>query len=75
MTDDHETQVAKDEAVDAVVERVGSWQDGAEKDTVAEELRKGFDEAEVAVPETDVDRLAEQIHADGTADTEGVQAD
>ncbi|WP_409484737.1 hypothetical protein [Arsenicicoccus dermatophilus] len=75
MTDNHEIQDAKDEAVDTVVERVESWNDGAEKDTVAEELRKGFDEAEVDVPESDVDQLAEQIHTDGKAATEGVRAD
>lgn len=63
-----EVQAAKEEAVDNVVERVESWQEGAEEQTVAQELREGFDEAGVDVAEGDVDRLAEQIHEDGKAD-------
>lgn len=49
------------EAVQAVVDRVTSWQDGATEGTVAEELRKGFTEAGVEVPEDDVVRLADAI--------------
>ena len=63
----NEVQAAKDEAVDNVVERVESWQEGAEEQTVAQELREGFD-----VAEADVDQLAEQIHEDGKADTGSV---
>ena len=46
------------EAIQLVVDRVSSWQDGATEGTVAEELRKGFDEAGVEVEPDEVDRLA-----------------
>jgi len=49
------------EAVQAVVDRVTSWQDGATESTVGAELRKGFDEAGVEVAEDDVARLADAI--------------
>jgi hypothetical protein len=49
------------EAVQAVVDRVTSWQDGAEEGTVAEELRKGFEEAGVEVSSHEVSKLADAI--------------
>ena len=49
------------EAVQAVVDRVTSWQDGATEGTVAEELRSGFQEAGVEVSDDEVDRLADAI--------------
>ena len=49
------------EAVQAVVDRVTSWQDGATESTVAEELRKGFREAGVEVSDDEVSRLADAI--------------
>ena len=49
------------EAIQAVVDRVTSWQDGATEGTVAEELRKGFGEVGVDVSEDDVARLADAI--------------
>jgi hypothetical protein len=49
------------EAVQAVVDRVTSWQDGATEGTVAEELRKGFQEAGVEVSEDEVSTLADAI--------------
>lgn len=49
------------EAVQAVVDRVTSWQDGATEGTVAEELRKGFAEAGVDVSDDEVARLADAI--------------
>ena len=49
------------EAVQAVVDRVTSWQDGATEGTVAEELRKGFAEAGVEVSDDEVARLADAI--------------
>lgn len=52
------------EAVQAVVDRVTSWQDGAPEGTVAEELRKGFGEAGVDVPEEDVTKLADAIESE-----------
>lgn len=52
---------AKTEAVQAVVDRVASWQDGATKDTVRDELRKGLDEAGVTVPESFFDDAVRRI--------------
>ncbi|WP_447646257.1 hypothetical protein [Nocardioides zeae] len=49
------------ETIQAVVDRVSSWQDGAPEGTVAQELTKGFDEAGIAVPEHDQARLADAI--------------
>ena len=49
------------EAIQLVVDRVTSWQDGATEGTVAEELRKGFDEVGVEVEPDDVEKLAEAI--------------
>ncbi|GAA1725186.1 hypothetical protein [Aeromicrobium alkaliterrae] len=51
------------EAIQNVVDRVASYQDGAPSGTVAEELRKGFDEAGVTVEEDQLDRLAQAIDA------------
>jgi hypothetical protein len=52
------------EAVQAVVERVSSYQDGAPEGTVEDELRKGLTEAGVDLEDGDVRRLAEAIEAD-----------
>ena len=49
------------EAVQLVVDRVSSWQDGATEGTVAEELRKGFDEVGVEVEPDEVEKLADAI--------------
>jgi hypothetical protein len=49
------------QAIQAVVDRVTSWQDGATEATVETELRKGFAEAGIEVPEEDVTRLADAI--------------
>ena len=49
------------EAIQAVVDRVTSWQDGAPEGTVENELRKGFGEAGVDVTDDDVRTLAEAI--------------
>lgn len=51
------------EAIQAVVDRVTSWQDGATEGTVADELRKGFGEVGVDVPGEDVARLADAIES------------
>ena len=63
-----EVQQAKQEAADHVVERVESWQDGAEQETVREELADGMEQAGVEVDDTELDRTAEQIHATGHAE-------
>jgi len=49
------------EAVQNVVDRVTSWQDGATEGTVEDELRKGFSEAGVQVSDDHVTALAEAI--------------
>jgi leucyl/phenylalanyl-tRNA--protein transferase len=49
------------EAIQVVVDRVTSWQDGAPEGTVENELRKGFTEAGVDVSDDDVRKLAEAI--------------
>lgn len=49
------------ETIQAVVDRVSSWQDGATESTVADELRKGFEEAGVEVAESDRATLADAI--------------
>jgi len=59
MTENHSDE--KLEAVQAVVDRVTSWQDGAPEGTVESELRDGFSEAGVEVSDEDVRRLADAI--------------
>lgn len=51
----------KMEAIQAVVDRVSSWQDGATEGTVETELRDGFTETGVDVADEDVRRLADAI--------------
>lgn len=65
MTDAHTDGHSSErlEAIQAVVDRVTSWQDGATEGTVADELRKGFGEAGVDVPDEDVTRLADAIES------------
>lgn len=68
-----EEQSAQNEAIQAVVDRVSSYQDGAPEGTVADELRKGFGEAGVEVTDQQVDALAEAIEArDGDVDAAAV---
>ncbi len=49
------------EAIQAVVDRVTSWQDGATEETVEKELREGFAEVGVELPDQDVKKLAGAI--------------
>jgi len=51
----------KTQAVQAVVDRVSSYQDGATEGTVADELRRGLDEAGVELADEQVTRLADAI--------------
>lgn len=51
------------EAVQAVVDRVTSWQDGATEGTVADELRKGVSEVGVDLADDDVTKLADAIES------------
>lgn len=49
------------EAIQAVVDRVTSWQDGATEGTVAEELRRGAAEVGVDLSDDEISRLADEI--------------
>ncbi len=62
MTEQHSTE--KLEAIQAVVDRVTSWQDGATEGTVEQELRSGFSEAGVDVTDDQVTRLADAIQSE-----------
>jgi hypothetical protein len=57
----------KTEAMQAVVDRVTSWQDGAPEGTVEAELRDGFTRAGVDVDDTDITKLAEAIESQHSA--------
>lgn len=61
---EHAEADARNEAVQAVVDRVAAWQHGATDSTVTEELRKGIAETGVDVDGDVLDRLAEAIEAD-----------
>jgi hypothetical protein len=63
MTSDS-TQQATVEALQAVVDRVVSWQDGATTQTVREELAKGAREADVSASDALLDEIARRIHDD-----------
>lgn len=52
------------QAVQAVVDRVSSWQDGATFETILQELREGAEEADVDIPDEDLRTLAEAIDAE-----------
>jgi hypothetical protein len=51
----------KVEAVQAVVDRITSWQDGAPEETVRSELLKALGEAGVDVPASFVDAVVERV--------------
>jgi hypothetical protein len=51
----------KVEAVQAVVDRVTSWQDGASEETVREELLKGLSQAGLEVPPSFVDDVVRRV--------------
>ena len=63
MTDNRDLRddPTANEAVQAVVDRVLSWQSGAPVDTVRAELEKGLREAGETMPEEWVARTAERI--------------
>ena len=64
------------EAIQVVVDRITSWQDGATEGTVDAELRKGLDEAGVDLDEDEITTLASAIEDEhGTIDAaEGLGA-
>jgi hypothetical protein len=51
----------KVEAVQAVVDRVTSWQDGAPEETIRQELLTGLSDAKVDVPSSFVDEVVRRI--------------
>lgn len=48
-------------AIQAVVDRVTSWQDGATEGTVEDELRRGADEVGVDLSPEEITKLADVI--------------
>ena len=52
------------EAVQAVVDRVSSYQDGAPEGTVEKELRAGFAESGVEVSDEEVKQLVDAIESE-----------
>lgn len=52
---------AKKEAAEHVEQEARSWTTGAEKETVEDQLREGYDEAGVDVSEQEIDQKAETI--------------
>ncbi len=59
--ENHETSTEKTQAVQGVVDRISSYQDGAPEGTVEKELREGLSEAGVDLSDDDVTRLARAI--------------
>ncbi|WP_122260709.1 hypothetical protein [Ornithinimicrobium cerasi] len=56
---------ARQEAAEHVVERVESWDEGAEPGTIRKDLEEGMAQAQVEVGDAELDRMAEEIHDDG----------
>ena len=59
-----ENSTARAEAIQGVVDRVSSYQDGAPGGTVEAELRSGFEEAGIDVSDGDVATLAAAIESE-----------
>ena len=64
MSDDQSTD-PRAEALQAVFERVNSWQDTAADGTVEKELREGLTEAQIALDDADVQKLIDEIENKG----------
>jgi hypothetical protein len=54
-------RLVKVEAVQAVVDRITSWEDGATEETVREELLRGLAEANVHVPADFVQEVVRRV--------------
>ncbi|VXB18356.1 hypothetical protein [Nocardioides sp. AX2bis] len=52
------------EAIQAVVDRVGSYQDGATEGTTEKELRSAFGETDIDPTEDEISKLVDAIEAD-----------
>ena len=57
---------AKVAALQAVVDRLASWQDGAEEKTLREELDEGLDEAGIDVTDDVRERIIEHLREDAS---------
>ncbi|WP_300383839.1 hypothetical protein [uncultured Nocardioides sp.] len=69
-------QTEKIQAVQGVVDRVGSYQEGAPERTVEQELREGLGEAGLELTDDEVTRLAAAIDdVDGIVDVGEVLGD
>ncbi|SDE24544.1 hypothetical protein SAMN05421872_117116 [Nocardioides lianchengensis] len=64
MSNESSERAVQLEAVQAVVDRVSSWQDGATEGTVASELRKGATEVGVELTEDEIEKLADAIESE-----------
>jgi hypothetical protein len=53
------------EVLQAVVDRVTSWQDGATEETIRAELEKALTESDVDVDESTRERIVSRIYEDG----------
>lgn len=62
-------QEARVEALQAVVDRVLSWQEGATEGTVREELDKALDEVGLELDKRTRERIVEHVHS-GDAHTD-----
>ena len=70
-----ENSEERTEAVQAVVDRVSSYQDGAPEGTVETELRKGLGDAGLDLSDQEVTALAEAIESEhGSIDVSNVLA-
>lgn len=68
-----EESQARQEAAEHVVDRVESWDEGAEPETIREDLKEGMTQAEVDVDEEDLDQMATEIHDQGSTETPRVE--
>lgn len=68
-----EVTEAKQEAAEHVVDRVESWDEGAEPSTVRKDLQEGMQEVGAQVEDAELDRMAEDIHDRGRTDTPEVE--
>lgn len=65
MTHETTTEDARTEILQAVVDRVTSWQDGATEETVRTELDDALADSEVDVDQDTRDRIVSRIVEDG----------
>lgn len=68
-----EESEARQEAAEYVVDRVESWDEGAQPETIRQDLEEGMAQAQVDVDEADLDQMATDIHDQGSTDTPEVE--